>query len=395
MYKIIWGDYGMNIFKVLSSNDGSINEPNVSSFLAYLLDPNENHGLGSRFVESFLSPIVLNNKEYFKELIYNNRLRDLSRNSLYEVRVQAEVKVIIPNNRNKRRTRDIDILIEIYERKNLQSVPKYSFCIENKIKDGAIIKGENQLFEEITGLISYYNSPSITLEQPLVSFIFLTPATSKRAMDEFSELLVDLKEKSLSVPNLHMTWGLEEDSHVQDSIASLLTEILTDETKGKIEPIYEYTKHTIKSFISFIKSGFKSYKEEKTLSNEKNDYGKPVIQYIKDFYHLVEVGKDIEHNDLKKWVTDEIKKVSGLTIKSANFDGSYIVNERNRRYYGVNNPYKMEKNLFYYPDESNKKIIRKIDYTNLPSNIMVYWKDSECQDGLGKTPLTEVSFEIS
>jgi len=34
----------MNIFRILSSNDGSINEPNVSSFLAYLLDPNEDHG---------------------------------------------------------------------------------------------------------------------------------------------------------------------------------------------------------------------------------------------------------------------------------------------------------------------------------------------------------------
>jgi len=29
----------MNIFRILSSNDGSINEPNVSSFLAYLLNP--------------------------------------------------------------------------------------------------------------------------------------------------------------------------------------------------------------------------------------------------------------------------------------------------------------------------------------------------------------------
>lgn len=40
----------MNIFRILSSNDGSINEPNVSSFLAYLLDPSEDHGISNLFL---------------------------------------------------------------------------------------------------------------------------------------------------------------------------------------------------------------------------------------------------------------------------------------------------------------------------------------------------------
>jgi hypothetical protein len=44
----------MNIFKILAQGDGTINEPNVSAFLGYLLDPNEDHGLGSKFLERFL-----------------------------------------------------------------------------------------------------------------------------------------------------------------------------------------------------------------------------------------------------------------------------------------------------------------------------------------------------
>ncbi|MFT9848824.1 PD-(D/E)XK nuclease family protein [Aneurinibacillus sp. REN35] len=192
----------MNIFKVLSSNDGSINEPNVSSFLAYLLDPNENPGLGSRFVERFLSPMILRNEEHYKELLYNNRVRD--------------------------------------------------------------------------------------------------------------------------------------------------------------------------------------------LSNEKSDYGKPVIQYIKDFYDAVDIGTDIEHEELKRWVKDKIQAASGLIIKNANFDNSYIVNDRNRRHYGVNSPFKMEKNLFYYPEEANKKLIRKLDITNPPAGVMIYWKDSESPDGVGRALLTDV-----
>lgn len=197
----------MNIFKVLSSNDGSINEPNVTSFLAYLLDPNENHGLGSRFVESFLAPIVLANNEQYKELIFNNRIRDLSRNSKYEVRVQAEVKVISSESEIAKKTRDIDIVIELFDQTFSDSLPKFSFCVENKIKDGAIQKGDNQLFEEIIGLVNFYTTSSLQKEQPLVSFIFLTHSGSQRALNEFNEVLSTIEAEGLSVPCYHLTWG--------------------------------------------------------------------------------------------------------------------------------------------------------------------------------------------
>lgn len=366
----------MNIFKILSSNDGSINEPNVSSFLAYLLDPSENHGLSSKFVESFLEPIILNNKEQFRELIYEERVRDLSKNSRFDVRVQAEVKVSIDGG-EKKKTRDIDILIELFEQDTSQTLPKFSFCVENKIKDSAIINGDNQLYEEIIGLKNYYLEPSNDKLQPLISFIFLTPAKTKRATDEFNELLYILQEK---LPCLHMVWEEQDTPH---SIVSLLMNLLEQEAKGKIDPIYEYTKHTIKSFISFVYSGFQSYKAEKVLSHEKLDYGKPVIQYIKDFYDFISCDENITHNDLKEWVRNKAKEISGAVIKNANFDRSYIINDRNRRHYGVNTPFKLEKNLFYYPDEMDRRIIRKLDVNNLPDDIMIYWKDTEQAYSLG------------
>ena len=45
----------MNIFRILSSNDGAIKEPNVSSFLAYLLNPNEDHGISGMLLKPKLS----------------------------------------------------------------------------------------------------------------------------------------------------------------------------------------------------------------------------------------------------------------------------------------------------------------------------------------------------
>lgn len=383
----------MNIFKVLSSNDGSINEPNVTSFLAYLLDPNENHGLGSRFVESFLTPIVLANNEWYKDLIYNNRVRDLSRNSKYEVRVQAEVKVISSESEVVKKTRDIDIVIELFDQNFSDVVPKYSFCVENKINDGAIQKGDNQLFDEIIGLVNYYKGSSLEKEQPLVAFIYLTHSGSQRAINEFNELLPTLEIEGLSVPCYHLSWGGNELESLEITIVDLLSMILKEEAIGKIEPIYDYTKHTIKSFISFIYSGFKSYKEEKSLLVEKSDYGKPVIQYIKDFYDISSLEQDIAHDDLRNWVSNKVKEASGKTLKNANFDRSYIVNDRNRKHYGVNSPRKEEKNLFYYPDENNRKVIRKLARTNPPKNVMIYWKDNNNPDSTGCALLTEIFLE--
>ncbi|MFC4404106.1 PD-(D/E)XK nuclease family protein [Gracilibacillus xinjiangensis] len=379
----------MNIFKVLSSNDGSINEPNVSSFLAYLLDPSENHGLGSRFLESFLTPIVLENPTIFADLIYQNRLRDLSRNSSYEVRVQAELRVMIER-RNK--TRDIDIVIELFEQSFSSSVPKYSFCIENKIKNSSIAKGDKQLYEEITGLHTYYDRFD-TKEKPALSFIFLTSNCSKLASLEYEELLATLEVSTTIFPCVHMVWGTDQDEQNTYKVVDLLTAILKEESEGRIEPIYDYTKHTIKSFISFIFSDFSSYKEEKVMHLEKTNYGKPVIQYIKDFYDRSKNDEDISHKELINWVTARIKEITGKTIKTANFDRAYIVNNPNRKHYGINSPYKHDKNLFYYPDVTNTTVIRKLDYNNLPEEVFIYWKDRNSPGDLSSAYLTDLFFK--
>ena len=61
----------MNIFKILSSNDGSINEPNVSSFLAYLLNPNEDHGISSLLLQEILQDIITVDNNLFKKIQFD------------------------------------------------------------------------------------------------------------------------------------------------------------------------------------------------------------------------------------------------------------------------------------------------------------------------------------
>ncbi|TAL38636.1 MAG: hypothetical protein EPN93_03945 [Spirochaetes bacterium] len=58
----------MNIFKILSSYDGSINEPNISSYLAYLLDPGEDHGISCLLLQKILGTFLAVHPEAIKKI---------------------------------------------------------------------------------------------------------------------------------------------------------------------------------------------------------------------------------------------------------------------------------------------------------------------------------------
>ncbi|MDM5264843.1 PD-(D/E)XK nuclease family protein [Bacillus wiedmannii] len=47
----------MNIFDALTNGKGRILETNISSLLAYLLDPNQPHGLGNTLIHTFISSL--------------------------------------------------------------------------------------------------------------------------------------------------------------------------------------------------------------------------------------------------------------------------------------------------------------------------------------------------
>ena len=45
----------MNIYKTLATGDGRIDEANVSSFLGYWLDPNEDHGINDELLKALIT----------------------------------------------------------------------------------------------------------------------------------------------------------------------------------------------------------------------------------------------------------------------------------------------------------------------------------------------------
>lgn len=327
----------MNIFKILSSYDGTIKEPNISALLAYLLDANEDHGLGDALLKSIIKDFQKTNAEAFKNL------NDLN----YEIK--AEFPVEVKNSDKKRR--DIDLLIEFYVDKKLV----YALCIENKITDSSI-QDDNQLQDELNGLKNYYAENEL---KPEIYFVFLTLKDSKKSNDEFSKLDYDKK--------LHLHWKGE------NSILAKLLELLDKERRGEIDPIAGDLQFIIKSFIAFIRADFTSDFEEKQEKREKQNYGDPLYKYFTEVRNDLDKTKVYKVEEVKKLVSEKVGKAINPSTLNAQMK-VMIVNEPNRKHHSVTTKNQKKKNLFYYPSEDNKT---EIMVYSEQKGVNVYLKDKE------------------
>ncbi|MCL1830973.1 MAG: PD-(D/E)XK nuclease family protein [Oscillospiraceae bacterium] len=231
----------MNIFKVLASGKKPMYEEQMSSILAWLLHPQMEHGLGYELLSRFVASISCDSDRSAK--ISDNLHNRLRGDAVSDFGMELEEYVT---------TAYIDILI---------SIDSWKLAIENKIYPGSTM--ENQLNKEYVGLISKYENSSCVL-------IYLVPT------DDFGELHRQVwceydsfdKSKLRSTDFLKlMTW--QENNAGYPSIVQLLEGLLQDEAVGKTEPISEYTRHTIKALIVFIRGGFSGYDYERiNIQNE-------------------------------------------------------------------------------------------------------------------------------
>ena len=304
----------MNIFKTLASGSGSINEPNVSAFLGYLLNPKEDHGLGDTFLRKFLEPLLEQNKNL--DFLKN---RNLSIRSNFEMTVLLEQAFKDSDNSNQ----IVDIVILCYEKKSQKGSSlageiikqkktgeadelKHIFLIENKIKGDSVTEG--QLKNQFDNTIATLKALDITDHEKLVSVIFVTPEGEK-SRDEFEKL--NKKESSC-----HLLWSKK--SSTNDNPKPSISEIIKDIVEKESQPIDAYCKYTLQAFLEFIESGFKSTITEESEGKglkfiyDGEEYTRPKLaeKVIKDYIEKYETkyGKKITLNELgyrlfpgKKW----------------------------------------------------------------------------------------------
>ncbi|TXE15260.1 hypothetical protein ES692_17465 [Psychroserpens burtonensis] len=360
----------MNIFRILSSNDGSINEPNVSSFLAYLLDPNEDHGISSLLLQELLNDITEINKDFLAKIQYNNRISDLSKYSGYSINIIPELSVNLEK-KGKKKRRDIDIIIEIIDDKTTEII--YSICLENKITDSSIIKNDSQLEDELKGLENYYSESNFT---PEIYIIYLTPVPSNASGNSFEKLDYDKK--------YHLYW----DNH-ENSVFNKLIKIFNNERDGLIDPINNQSSYLIKSFLSFIKTNFKSYVEERKEKLEKKSYGKPVIDLLNDFSKTLKKDEEYTIDFIRNKFSEYVLNLSGIELHKTTRNIHIIlsiVNEKNRGHYNVKKADDERKNIFCYSKSSRKKI--KLFKPEIDTEIDIYYRG---EDGIESLKAKEIT----
>lgn len=314
---------------------------------------NEDHGLSGLLLQEIINDFIIENKKAFEKIQVNAKIGDLSK---YDIKIIPEFSVFTNNEKSKRR--DIDILIEIYETNS--ETPIYSICLENKITDSSIIKKENQLQEELKGLENYYNENDINTE---IYLVYLTPQPSKISSESFNKL--DYKNKA------HLYWDADE-----NSIIEKLMRIMQKENVGIIDPITAQAAFLIKSFIAFIRTGFKSYQEEKSEKSEKKNYGKAVLEHLHDFAKSLEHDKIYDVDKIRNEFSAYVEHESGVALHKRTRDAHILkatVNEKNRIHYNVNRPDDERSNIFYYPDSNDRKKIALFN-KDKHKNILIEYK---------------------
>lgn len=231
----------MNVFKILTRGDGNINEPSVTAFLGYILNPKEEHNIGREFLNLFINNLVTDEENYFNDII------ELSS---FNIDVSIERKYTL----NSESTRDIDIVVEIKKIDDEKNKIIHVIAIENKINDKSTTKG--QLEDQYDVLKFFY-----TDENTKISQVYLTP-NEKNSIESFNTY----KENTLdeNIFSKQVFWKSES-----KDVVSLLQQLIKLENEAKIEPINEYMKHTLKSFVNFIETDFKSKKPKPKINSQE------------------------------------------------------------------------------------------------------------------------------
>jgi len=336
----------MNIFNTLSKGNGTISETNVTSFTSFLLNPYETHGLGILFLIEILKPFIENNNIKYKDLRETKKW--INR---YIIEIIPEHRVDLPNGKY----RDIDIVIKFYdyEKKSIQ----FTFGIENKIKSYDNGDTKKQLLDEIKGL-----SEEKTQN---IDFIFLTlhPA-NKEFIKEINNKIND------NIKLINLCW---KNDKLYKSFSEIIEELLTKEQSGKIQPMYEYIRHTLKSFNQFIETDFNKHINysgdawQKTIWS-KEDYKKEMgkfklfenVSYIIDY-----VNKELKTVFDEKYTPTYISLKSEKVKNNKNISGIFITIklQKTQIIFGIKKNKDIEWNEYF------KKLKKNFDKEYIENNV--------------------------
>lgn len=233
----------MNIFKVIASGRKRFQEETASAVLAWFLNPYMEHGLGFEFLSRFLTAIQETTNSKDMSVVIEQlspKLRTEADDDTLDFWCSLEMSV---------QGAFIDVVL---------GVDDWIFAIENKIYSASAT--DHQLVREYEGLKK-------KLPDKKVGMIYLIPTDGiDSPLDPKAEAIYDELETKNDDFKALITW---QDNNLENtpSLASIIREILKDETTGEIEPVPEYSRHTLKALLSFIRNDFAGYDYDRGSSS--------------------------------------------------------------------------------------------------------------------------------
>ncbi len=233
----------MNLFKVIASGRKKFQEETASALLAWLLNPYMEHGLGFEFLSRLLTGLQESggNKDLLTVI---NRLTPKLRSEADEdsLNFWCSLEMSVP-----------DAFIDV-----VLGLDDLVLGIENKIYSTSAT--DHQLTREYKGIKE-------KLPDNRIGMIYLVPIDAPDSpLDTKVQAIYDELEIQDTDFKALITWQNNNLEHTP-SIASIIHSILEDESRGEIEPIPEYCRHTLKALLTFIKNDFAGYDYDRSSSH--------------------------------------------------------------------------------------------------------------------------------
>lgn len=117
----------------------------------------------------------------------------------------------------------------------------------------------------------------------------------------------------------------------------------------------------------------------------KTNYGKPLIDYLKEISEQIGEEEELTKEELKKRISELIKKESGEDIKPNTLNSLLIratINDSNRRSFYINEKNMEKYNIFYFVDEHNKteSMLKKYSPEKPPIGYKKYYTKKDTNE---------------
>jgi len=293
----------VNLFDIMASGNRILKEEHISSVLAWILDPNHDHGLGYEPLKCLVAatfPGTPLAKSLEASSYTGLSIRERKRLS---VSVELEKGVLYEG-----RSRSIDIVLSVDD--------KYVIAIENKISAAAT--QQRQVLEEAVGLSQ--DEAAATGKE--LYFIYLVP---QKSMDHAK---IECGLIPAEVYNAPLAWT------GPGSLIEGMRELLVREGNGSTNPIPTESAFILKSFIRFANNGFSCSIAEPAENGTGSDYDTLVRGYlqlvstVRDGYVGYQGGEKVLRNDLAEAAKDTAKKQWLLSDRPYKWSQSRRVNHK-------------------------------------------------------------------